>query len=114
MPPSDATYPLEVTVQEAKQLHLADPTRVQIVDVREAFELAICRLDDAEHIPMREIPERVETLPRDRHLLILCHSGGRSRRVTDFLRARGLSAVSNIAGGIDAWAREIDPSLRRY
>ncbi|MBI5691481.1 MAG: molybdopterin-synthase adenylyltransferase MoeB [Verrucomicrobia bacterium] len=114
MPPSDATYPLEVTVQEARHLHLADPTRVQIVDVREAFELAICRLDGAEHIPMREIPERVETLPRDRHLLILCHSGGRSRRVTDFLRARGLSAVSNIAGGIDAWAREIDPSLRRY
>jgi adenylyltransferase/sulfurtransferase len=63
---------------------------------------------------MRQIPENVDALPRDKHLLILCHSGARSRRVTDFLRARGLNAVSNITGGIDAWAREIEPGMRRY
>jgi adenylyltransferase/sulfurtransferase len=82
--------------------------------VREPHELAICHLPQAEAIPMRQIPERLDALPRDRHLLILCHAGGRSRRVTEFLRARGLTAVSNIAGGIDAWAVEIDPSLPRY
>jgi adenylyltransferase/sulfurtransferase len=63
---------------------------------------------------MRQIPGHVETLSRDKHLLILCHSGGRSLRVTEFLRSRGLNAVSNIAGGIDAWAEEIEPGMRRY
>ena len=53
-------------------------------------------------------------LPRDRHLLILCHSGMRSMRVTQFLRSQGFNAVSNIAGGIDAWAEELDPAMRRY
>ncbi len=109
-----ADFPLEVSVAEAQRLVAAVPSRTRMIDVREPYELAICRLAQAEPIPMREIPERVASLPRDQHLLILCHSGGRSRRVTEFLRAQGFPAVSNIAGGIDAWARELDPALRRY
>jgi adenylyltransferase/sulfurtransferase len=112
MPTTDT--PLEVSVAEAKRLCDTAPERTLIIDVREPHELAICRLSHAEHIPIREIPERASTLPRDKHLLILCHSGGRSRRVTDFLRAQGLTSVSNIAGGIDAWAREIAPDMPRY
>ena len=68
----------------------------------------------ARHIPMREIPAQLENLPKSQHLLILCHSGMRSRSVTDFLRTNGISTVSNIAGGINAWAVEIDPTLTRY
>lgn len=112
MPAHDV--PLEVSVAEAQRLRQSAPERTLIIDVREPFELAICRVDGAEHIPMRQIPEQVDALPRDRHLLILCHSGGRSYRVTEFLRARGLPAVSNIAGGIDAWAEEIEPGMARY
>lgn len=107
-------YPLEITVAEARRIHAAAPAQAMIVDVREPHELAICRLDQAVHIPMREIPARLPSLPRDRHLLILCHAGGRSRRVTDYLRGQGFTAVSNIAGGIDAWAAELDPTLPRY
>lgn len=110
----EAEYPLEVDVTEAKRLRDAAPDRTIIIDVREPYELEICAVARAEHIPMRQIPEHVDTLARDKHLLILCHSGGRSLRVTEFLRARGLNAVSNIAGGIDAWAREIEPGLNRY
>ena len=106
--------PLEVSVAEASRLRLSAPEGTLIIDVREDFELAICRVDGARHIPMRQIPEQVDALPRDKHLLILCHSGGRSYRVTEFLRARGLNAVSNIAGGIDAWAGEIEPGMARY
>jgi len=111
---SDHEVPLEVSVREASRLRQSAPERILIIDVREPFELAICRVEGAEHIPMRQIPEQVDALPRDRHLLILCHSGGRSYRVTEFLRARGLPAVSNIAGGIDAWAEEIEPGMGRY
>jgi adenylyltransferase/sulfurtransferase len=107
-------FPLELTVAEVKRRRASAPGRTAIIDVREADELEICRIEDAEHIPMRQIPERVDSLSRDKHLLILCHSGGRSRRVTEFLRARGFNAVSNIGGGIDAWAEEIEPGMRRY
>jgi rhodanese-related sulfurtransferase len=111
---SPTEYPIEVSVLEAKRLHDSAPDQTLIVDVREPHELAVCRLAAALHIPMREIPARAGSLPRDRHLLVLCHAGGRSRRVTDYLRAQGFPAVTNIAGGIDAWAQEIDPTLPRY
>ena len=111
---STPDFPLEVSVAEANRLRQSAPERTLIIDVREPFELAICQVEGAEHIPMRQIPEQVDALPRDKHLLILCHSGGRSYRVTEFLRARGFSAVSNVAGGIDAWAEEIEPGLARY
>jgi len=111
---SEAEFPLEISVTEAKQLRDAAPDRTRIIDVREPYELEICQIAGAAHIPMRQIPEHLDTLPRDRHLLILCHAGGRSRRITEFLRAHGFTAVSNIAGGIDAWAEAIEPGLRRY
>ena len=107
-------YPLEISVATAKALLTSGEGQALILDVREPPELAINHLAGAEHIPMRQIPAHVATLPRDRHLLILCHHGQRSLVVTHFLRAQGFAAVSNIAGGIDAWAKEIDPTLARY
>jgi rhodanese-related sulfurtransferase len=87
---------------------------VLLIDVREPFETELCRIAGAEHIPMRQIPEHVGTLPKDKHLLIHCHHGGRSLRVTQYLRANGYDAVSNVAGGIDAWSLVIDPAVPRY
>ena len=106
--------PMELSVVEAKRLLDAAPGTAQLIDVREPYETEICRIAGAEHIPMRQIPGRLDALPRDRPLLILCHSGGRSLRVTEFLRTQGFSMASNVAGGIDAWARELDPTMRRY
>jgi adenylyltransferase/sulfurtransferase len=111
---SESSHPLEITVAEAKNLLDTKPGQTQLIDVREPFETEICRIDGAELIPMGKIAEHAATLPRDRQLLIMCHHGGRSRRVTEYLRAQGLTAVTNVAGGIDAWAESIDPSLRRY
>ncbi len=109
-----ATYPLEITVAEASALVAAGPDRSLILDVREPDELAIAYLEGVRAIPMRQIPALVDSLPRDRHLLVLCHHGQRSLRVTHFLRDQGFTAVSNIAGGIEAWATEIDPAIARY
>jgi adenylyltransferase/sulfurtransferase len=65
---------------------------------------------------MRQIPEHLDSaeLPRDKHLLIHCHHGGRSLRVTEFLRSRAYPRVTNVAGGIEAWSLRIDPSVPRY
>lgn len=107
-------HPIEITVAEAKQLLEGGVGSVEVIDVREPDELAICAIEGAVHIPMRQIPEAVPTLSRDKHFLVLCHHGGRSMRVTQFLRARGFQNVTNIAGGIEAWAQEIEPGMRRY
>lgn len=111
---SPEVYPLEVTVTEAHRLSRESADEVILIDVREPHELEICRVAIARHIPMRQIPEHAPELPRDKHLLIMCHHGGRSLRVTQWLRAQGFHTATNVAGGINAWAEEIDPSLNRY
>lgn len=75
-----------------------------VLDVREASELAQARLDDAAHIPLGELAERVGEVPRDRTVYVLCHVGGRSAQATRFLTQQGVDAV-NIDGGIVAWYR---------
>lgn len=105
--------PLEIDVLEARRLLQAGEGAI-LLDVREPFETALCCLAGSMLIPMREIPTRFADLPTDRHLLVLCHHGGRSLRVTQFLRANGLERVSNVAGGIDDWAERCDPTLARY
>ncbi len=109
-----ADYPIEISVNEARHLLGASPAGALLVDVREPHELEICRVEGSRHIPMRQIPEQLGTLPKDRHLLVMCHSGVRSMRVTEYLRANGYAAASNVGGGIAAWADQIEPSMRRY
>ena len=111
---NDSDYPLEISVAEAKRLLGESPCGVMLIDVREPFETEIAAVKGAELIPMRQIPEHARSLPRDEHLLIMCHHGGRSMKVTEYLRAQGYTAVSNIAGGIDAWAEQIEPGMPRY
>jgi adenylyltransferase/sulfurtransferase len=103
--------PLEIDVTAAAQLLQAGGL---LLDVREDSEVATCRVEGSRHIPMGQIPGHLGTLPRDQPILVLCHHGGRSMRVTQFLRANGFGQVTNVAGGIDAWARHIDPALPRY
>jgi adenylyltransferase/sulfurtransferase len=112
MPPSP-DVPLEISVHETRHL-LSQADDVMLIDVREDYEVAHCAIAGARHIPMRRIPEHLHDLPRDQHLLIHCHHGGRSLRVTQWLRAQGFPRVSNVAGGIEAWAEEIDPTIARY
>jgi rhodanese-related sulfurtransferase len=63
---------------------------------------------------MRQVPQRVGELPPDKTIVVLCHHGGRSERVAQFLQMRGFDDVANVDGGIDAYARRVDPSIPRY
>lgn len=85
-----------------------------LLDVREDAELAICKIDGALHIPMGEIPERAEALPRGQNLIVLCHHGMRSLNVCQYLEARGFTNTINMAGGIHAWSVEVDTEMARY
>jgi rhodanese-related sulfurtransferase len=103
--------PIEIDVTTAAQ-HLRDGAL--LLDVREPDEFAICRIEGSREIPMRQIPENLASLPRDRLILALCHHGRRSMRVTEFLRANGFPQVTSVMGGIDAWSEQIDPTVPRY
>jgi len=103
----------ELSVEELAQWRASGKPFV-LLDVREPFELEAASLPDALHIPMREIPVRVSELDPQAHIAVLCHHGGRSARVVQFLAMRGFAKAQNVAGGIDAYARRIDPSIPRY
>lgn len=85
-----------------------------LLDVREGWEVALCSLPGAQHIPLGELPTRyVELNPAER-LVVICHHGVRSRAAQAFLLAQGFATVQNLVGGIDAWARRIDPAMATY
>ncbi|MDP9025260.1 MAG: rhodanese-like domain-containing protein [Candidatus Eremiobacteraeota bacterium] len=85
-----------------------------LLDVREPDEVAAASIPGAVHIPMRDIPQRFAELPSDATIAVLCHHGGRSERVANFLLLQGFSDVCNVNGGIDAYARQIDPAIPLY
>jgi rhodanese-related sulfurtransferase len=105
--------PLEVSVEEAQRL-LAGPNPPLLIDVREMDEYAVCRIEGSRLIPMNAVPMRLAEIPQDVPVLVQCHHGGRSMKVTQFLRAKGYAHVSNVKGGIDAWSIKIDPKVPRY
>jgi adenylyltransferase/sulfurtransferase len=101
-----------MSVRELKQ-KLNDNNLV-IVDVREPFEYDIARIDGAKLLPLGELPNRLDEIPRDKKLVVMCKSGQRSANATIYLQKQGFSDVHNLEGGITAWATEIDPEMTRY
>lgn len=85
-----------------------------LLDVRDPEEVAIAAFPEAVKIPMQDIPNCVDELDRSATIAVLCHYGGRSARVAQFLRDRGFTDVYNIDGGINAYAQRIDLSIPRY
>lgn len=105
----------EISAPDAKEW-LGRPDAPQLIDCREADEHAFCALPGAELIPLSSFgAEVVERLPhKSEALIIYCHHGVRSRHAAEFLVQQGYENVSNLTGGIDAWAREVDPKVTRY
>jgi adenylyltransferase/sulfurtransferase len=95
------------------QARLAEADPPLVLDVREAWEREIAHLPGTTDIPMGEVTGRLGELPRDRDIVVMCRSGGRSRKVAEYLDGKGYR-VSNLAGGILAWASDIDPTLKTY
>lgn len=85
-----------------------------LLDVREPEELSVSCLPGSLHVPMDQVPERLAELPREREILVLCRTGNRSQRVAKLLLSQGFRNVKNVAGGINAYAQQIDPRLRTY
>lgn len=105
--------PGEISARELKQrLERHEP--LVLLDVRQGWETRLCRLENALHIPIEEIEMRVDELNPEDETIVYCHQGVRSAAVTEYLSQLGFRDVRNLAGGLDEWARTIDPSMRRY
>ncbi len=108
-----APLPQEISVDDFARRRSGGET-IALLDVRDPWEVEICRLPDSLDVPLTHLPERVDALPREGMLVILCHHGMRSQQAARWLRAQGFANAVNLTGGIDAWARLVDPSMRTY
>jgi len=95
---------------------LADHSRPApaLLDVREPWEIQTVSLPNITAIPMNQIPARIDELDPEAEIVCVCHHGGRSAQVAMFLGSRGFNRLYNLQGGMDAYARIVDPSLPTY
>lgn len=84
-----------------------------LLDCRELWEYETARIEGATLIPMQEIPQKLDELPKDKTVVVYCHAGVRSYSAASWLKRQGVNALS-MSGGIDEWSREIDPKVPRY
>jgi molybdopterin/thiamine biosynthesis adenylyltransferase/rhodanese-related sulfurtransferase len=103
----------EITAEELKK-RIDRGEDVYILDVRNPEEFQICRLPGSVLLPLPELPQRLDEVPRDREVIVHCKSGVRSQKAIAFLKQHGHSRLKNLKGGILAWAASVDPGMPRY
>lgn len=108
----------QITPQALKELldgkGKIDNQQPLLLDVREPWEQAICRIDGSEPLPMRQVPASLGQLDRERPTVVICHHGIRSQQVARFLDQQGFQRVINLRGGVAAWASDVDPEMPTY
>jgi len=85
-----------------------------VLDVREEWELQLARIPDVLHVPMNQLPARLGEFDRSAPIIVMCHAGGRSLRVAQFLSNQGFTNVANLTGGIQAWSESVDATVPQY
>jgi rhodanese-related sulfurtransferase len=95
---------------------LGDASRAKpvLLDVREPWEFQTCHIADALPMPMNSVPARMNELEEDRPVVCICHHGGRSMQVAAFLERNGFTQVTNLTGGVHAWALQVDGTMPTY
>lgn len=105
--------PLEIDVDQLDAMRRANEP-LTLLDVREPWENQICAIAGSINVPLSTLPQNLDRLPSTGPLVVLCHHGGRSMQAVAWLRHNGFERATNLRGGIDAWARRIDPSMATY
>lgn len=105
--------PPEIDVQTLSRMAQDGDDHV-ILDIREPWEVGVCAFDGSLHIPMGQIPYSLPHIPRDKDLIVICHHGVRSWHAMNWLRGNGFDRAISLRGGIDAWAKTIDPAMATY
>lgn len=95
--------------QELEQNHT-----LLLLDVREPHEFKYASIAGSILIPLNQLPARLAELNKDQDIAVICHHGMRSMQAANFLVHSGFAHIANLQGGIDAWSRDCDSSVRRY
>jgi rhodanese-related sulfurtransferase len=103
----------EIQPEEVKRMRDAGE-EFTLLDCREPWEYQAAHIEGSTHIPMQEIPARVQELDPDDRVVVICHHGVRSMNVTAWLRQQGYDKAQSVAGGIDRWSRIVDPKVPIY
>jgi sulfur-carrier protein adenylyltransferase/sulfurtransferase len=104
----------EITATELKQ-RLDSGEDIQLIDVREADEVAVARIPGAVHIPLAQVTNRMAEIDPNRETVVHCKGGVRSARAIEALKRSGFSGnLTNLKGGITAWSNDVDPSVPKY
>ena len=103
----------EIQAEEVKRLRDAGE-KFTFLDCREPWEYQIARIEGTWHIPMQDIPARIQELDPDDHIVVVCHHGVRSMNVTAWLRQQGYENAQSMSGGIDRWSRAVDSTVPIY
>jgi len=106
-----------IEVPEVTPRQLSDEMRIRrpvLLDVRGSEELAISRLPDVVHIPLNDLADRIGELDPEADTVVVCRSGKRSAYATAFLLSQGFRGVRNLTGGMNEWARTVDPTMATY
>ncbi len=115
IPNEDENAPNDFDIQVGELKRWKDEGRdVALLDVRTPQEFQIARLEGAKLIPLQDLPDRLGELDSAADLVVFCHHGPRSAQAVRFLRQIGFAKARNLAGGIEAWSRDIDRSVPRY
>jgi rhodanese-related sulfurtransferase len=103
----------EISVEELKARRDRGENPL-VLDVREAWELQLASIPGVLHVPMNQVPARLAEFARDAETIVMCHAGGRSMRVAQYLSNQGFSNVANLSGGISAWSERVDATVPQY
>lgn len=104
----------ELNAADLREYLAITKTDPLLLDVREPWEFRICQIEGSQLIPMGQIPAAMNALDPERETVVICHHGIRSRQVAMYLDYQGFSTVINLAGGVDAWARDVDRQMATY
>jgi len=108
---------MTINVQAINVSHVANlfpgDNRI-LLDVRETWEIELASIEVALCIPMHQVPDQLDQLPKDHEIYVLCHHGGRSMQVAQYLSRHGYAQVFNVTGGIHAWSQDVNKSLATY
>ena len=103
----------EISVEELKARRDRGENPL-VLDVREAWELQLASIPGVVHVPMNQVPARLAEFARDAQIIVMCHAGGRSMRVAQYLSNQGFTNVANLSGGIAAWSESVDATVPQY
>lgn len=104
----------QISPNNLKELLKQNSSTTFLLDVREPWEYKIAHLENSVLIPINQIPDKLDSLDKNKQIICICHHGIRSMQVGRYLEENGFQNIKNLTGGIDAWSIEVDASVERY